>query len=664
MVRTLLRQAQMYNTGISDPDYYDNLANQLVAANGPEIDSGVSLIAGESVTFSATGSVVTLASSNPQTSGVVPGDEITISGSTGDDGTYKIIDVSSGAITVDHTFASADGGSATAGFNSVRNLVTDLNFLRAQLRRIIGEDDWFNAPTAANNPILADKKVLYSTLNTTDIAIPTAGNADISSLGLSGFADESGLAEGILASTSTPTAGGGYKSEGNHWVEVYDAATGAPITINGNKVYGYLVVDNIATPTAEDVYFVYFNNSTDLEVLVTNLSTQQDGSATNFEIAYNTRSNLADVPEEFGLQPTFIEAAIDQFTTLQQAYNAGNNITLADAEGDLVITIDDAGAQADFALTDGGGDYLRTDAANNTLDLGSAANKVDVNGALAVTGANTFDVGIGQSTFAGNVDADAGLDVIGITNLGDGGTANYAQFSATGDLDFAGTADTISKSDATLNVQTTAQDLQLSTVTSGDININAAGDIDIDGAGGVEIDAGAGQGFSIDGQAASNVSADSGNLTLSTTTSGDVILDAVDDLTFGDQHWAGGGGSPDPLPFSDSGNTNFTGAAAGAISLIDAINQVAAGTGESMDQGDSVPGAVARNTDITIPGGLSYTVAADFVSDFIIFVNGQKMRNGLNAGANFDVYPGSTTTTMRFEFKIKAGDTISAIKIA
>lgn len=662
MARTLLRQSQVDYTNVDLVGYEDALASQLDATNHPETTNGTALIAAESATFSAAGSVITMSAANPLTSGVVPGDDVTVASSTSDDGTYVITAVTASTITVDHTFAAADGGAATAAAVAVRNLVTDLNYVRAQLRRVIGEANWYDAPTPGNSPVLNSKKVLYATENFTDLTIPAAGKVDISGLSLSGHADEgTATAEGIMVSTTVPTSGGGFKSEGQHWIELVDSATGEPITISGNRVYGYYIVDDVDTPTTEEVYFVYFDNSTDAEVLVTNLSTQKEQiSATAIEITYLTRSNLADMPEDFGLSPMHLEAAIDEQSTLQQAYNKGETIQLSDAEGDLIITLDDTGTAADFALTDAGGDYLRTDAANNTLDLGSSANQVDVNGNLAVTGSNTFNVGTGQSDFGGNVDANAGLDVTGVTNMGDGGTTNYSSFSATGDLSLVGSADSISKTDGTLTVGTTAQDLTLSTTTSGTLGIQSAGAVDIDGA---SLTADLTGAFSIDGAAASNVSATGANLTLSTITSGNVVLDAAGDLTFNDANWAG---ATDPLPFSDSGNTAFTGAAAGAISLIDAINQLATevATHEAMTQADSVPGDTDRDTNVTIPGALAYTLAADFASDFLIFVNGVKMRNGTSAASNYDVYPGSTTTTIRFEFKLKAADVVSAVKIA
>jgi hypothetical protein len=111
---------------------------------------------------------------------------------------------------------------------------------------------------------------------------------------------------------------------------------------------------------------------------------------------------------------TFSDLATAAGVTLQSAYQTGNTITLSDADGDLTVTLDDAGAAADMAVLDSGGDYLRTDAANNSLDLGSAANAVDfVGSSVVMTGNPTVNGGSGQWDFDGNVDANNGLDVTG-----------------------------------------------------------------------------------------------------------------------------------------------------------------------------------------------------------------------------------------------------------
>ncbi|MFZ3100272.1 MAG: hypothetical protein WA103_03540 [Minisyncoccales bacterium] len=70
------------------------------------------------------------------------------------------------------------------------------------------------------------------------------------------------------------------------------------------------------------------------------------------------------------------------------------------------------------------------------------------------------------------------LEILGIAKFGDGGTADYAQFSQTGDLSFFGAADTVSKSDGALTIQTAGQNLNLQTTGSGTLGMSSAGALD------------------------------------------------------------------------------------------------------------------------------------------------------------------------------------------
>jgi hypothetical protein len=114
---------------------------------------------------------------------------------------------------------------------------------------------------------------------------------------------------------------------------------------------------------------------------------------------------------------TFADLASATGTTLQQAYENGETIQLADAQGNLIIETDDTGTRADFILRNEAGtaNYLATNSTSTRLDLGGAS--VGVNfigtGAVTATGNPTFNFGTSQATFNGNVDALAGLDVQG-----------------------------------------------------------------------------------------------------------------------------------------------------------------------------------------------------------------------------------------------------------
>jgi hypothetical protein len=89
--------------------------------------------------------------------------------------------------------------------------------------------------------------------------------------------------------------------------------------------------------------------------------------------------------------------------------------------------------------------------------------------------------GTGQVSLAGNLNATNGLDVTGITTLGDGGTTDYVSFSATGDLTFIGAANLIQKSDGALTLNTIAQNLTVSTTTSGDLALTSADALNLTG---------------------------------------------------------------------------------------------------------------------------------------------------------------------------------------
>ena len=78
------------------------------------------------------------------------------------------------------------------------------------------------------------------------------------------------------------------------------------------------------------------------------------------------------------------------------------------------------------------------------------------------------------------------LEVIGTAIFGS--DTNYARFSETGDLSFVGTADTISKTDAALAIQTTSQNLTLQTVTGGTLAATAANAMELTGGANSKID--------------------------------------------------------------------------------------------------------------------------------------------------------------------------------
>lgn len=102
----------------------------------------------------------------------------------------------------------------------------------------------------------------------------------------------------------------------------------------------------------------------------------------------------------------------------------------------------------------------------------------------------------------------------------------------------------------------------------------------------------------------------------------------------------------------------------GEVSLLNAIVQ--AKKKENRTKGVAVVtgGVHAADTNITGAGGTpnldaqlpAYDHVASFVADVDVYLNGQLLRNGANAAANHDVYPGDSPADgdLKFEFSVKS----------
>ena len=200
-------------------------------------------------------------------------------------------------------------------------------------------------------------------------------------------------------------------------------------------------------------------------------------------------------------------------TNLQTAYEGGNTIGATSAEGDIAFTL----TSADFTV-DGANDMLfggttplaifnvdtgllsldSTDTTNLTMTANNAATRT-----LTIAATNA---GAGVGAIAMSSDGPTDIDAVGALSLNSsGGAINVGNDTDTG----------------AINIGTGAS---VRTISVG--NATGATAIDMDsGTGGTAIDStGA---ISLDGVGASNFTADSGNLTLATTTSGGVLVSSV-----------------------------------------------------------------------------------------------------------------------------------------
>lgn len=159
-----------------------------------------------------------------------------------------------------------------------------------------------------------------------------------------------------------------------------------------------------------------------------------------------------------------------------------------------------------------------------------------------------------------------------------------------------------------------------------------------------------------------------GALTLASTAASDLTLNAAQEIIFTDGN-KGASTFAGSLKLSDTSTewsnyeTKF-----GEVSLLNAIVQAA--NKDARTKYVAVVTAATVNEDVNVTGAggtpnidaqLGDYSAVTFVDDVNIFVNGVLMRNGADASANHDVYPGTTPANgdLKFEFKLKQNDVIT-----
>ena len=155
-----------------------------------------------------------------------------------------------------------------------------------------------------------------------------------------------------------------------------------------------------------------------------------------------------------------------------------------------------------------------------------------------------------------------------------------------------------------------------------------------------------------------------------TTTAGDLAIRAAAEMFLDDVNQATSTWTQNGVKLSettaewDAYEVEF----GGEVSLLNAIVQAAQGVGITKTCANVTSTTVA-DTDVSLGDGnldaaLGDLSAGVFVDDYDIFLNGQLLRNGANAAANNDVYPGTSLAAgqLKFEFVVKVGDVICVIK--
>jgi hypothetical protein len=135
----------------------------------------------------------------------------------------------------------------------------------------------------------------------------------------------------------------------------------------------------------------------------------------------------------------------------------------------------------------------------------------------------------------------------------------------------------------------------------------------------------------------------------------------IDDGNQAGSTWA----QTDGIKFSDTtAEWNTFESNYGEVSLLNAINQAFGGGGGITRRKvvAVVTADVTANTDVSGPANnnnldanLGDLSAGSFDTGYDIFLNGVLLRNGANAAANHDVYPGTALASgqLRFEFALR-----------
>jgi len=339
-----------------------------------------------------------------------------------------------------------------------------LGGMLSQFNKIIGETNWFDpvqdGSTDPRNLKTLTDDVYFKTLLRrytvlTDVSVPALQNwvvlvAASSETPSETAAVDAGSALGAVCATLAGDVGSHSLNEVSglnnispkNLLVIRDSTTFDPILSSGREVYGLLqaengVVDGTTfndTTAQAQISFVRQNAAgDDLEACPA-----ADIAGKGINYAYVSRAAFNSMNEQDFLFGAFSDPQAATTTTLNQAYIAGNTITVQTSEGDLTFNLSDDGtdflvqrngaAFATFTRDDTLGDLIQFDTDRFFVNTTQDAEFND--GAQFDTGGTTINVG----STAGQIDAT------GITLRGT--TGNVALHSNSGEVTYRDTRET------------------------------------------------------------------------------------------------------------------------------------------------------------------------------------------------------------------------------
>jgi len=244
---------------------------------------------------------------------------------------------------------------------------------------------------------------------------------------------------------------------------------------------------------------------------------------------------------------------------------------------------------------------------------------------------------------------------------GQGTTPVDLTTNATLDLEGAGLVWAIrDDAEATLFSITEGSSGSTSTVTvAADVDNFDVDAVDNDFLNGASFDTGA-AGTTINVGVTANQIDSGGALTVASGGSADLTLNASNEFSFIDTNKSGSTYSGNLKLSDSSGEWDNYETEFGEVSLLNAIVQ-AKTTASRVKGYATLQNNVAADTDVdaTTSGNLDvdlpdYSGVSSFVTDCDVYLNGELLRNGADAAANHDVYPGTTPSQgmLKFEFAL------------
>lgn len=609
------------------------------------------------------------------------------------------------SVTYDDT--KTVGSTMESGQN---NLEDDLNCLRSQVKRVLWADsagDWFNdIPThnakkrginqlAEHLDELEEQPFLFRTQVLTEVTVPSAasatstltfgaapGDGDTVTIGSTVYtfkatltpsdwevlveASASDSLDNLIWAINNEAGHPGKFQVPNAHTEV-SAAAGAGDTMDVTALTAGTWANLVATDT--DVGSASWTGSYLAggagDVVVLSVASSEAPSETaavgsvateGAVVAYNAdfaNHSLAEVSGQGPIRPNNLCIVVDSDTgqPLQSDIAAGN---YRDVYGLLQSEIDTDGHTFDDATNQVMLSFVRVNAEGIDLEACPAADVADkvVNYAYVrqmhldnipkwafLTGAFLDETAVGDISLNRAIDNQTGIATQ--TQDIDWDVADSYELAFTADsggTDMLKLSPTAGGNTMQVNIDT----LDVNTTTDADFSNGVKLDTS-----GTEIDIGVTAG------------------TIETTGSDDMYVKAAGELYLDDTNqagssWAQTGG----IKLSETTDEwdDFETAFGGEVSLLRAIYMAA--KKENRTKGTAALTAdVSANTNVTGAGGTpnidaqlpDYSHVASFVSDVDVFLNGELLRNGADASANHDVYPGTSAADgdLMFEFALK-----------